>query len=170
MHVRPTVALASLALCALTAARGAELSADCRPVMAAMEKSLLADHAAISTHGSSTSHGITVDGAVYLQVGGAWRKSPWTAQSVIAQSRENLKDATSYTCKALPDSVVDGAPVTNYLARTVSDDATVDTTVAIAKATGLVVSVDNRQAGASAAGTPEDIVTRYTYGKIKAPI
>ncbi len=166
MHVRPTVALASLALCALTAARAAELSTDCKPVFAAMEKSLQADHTTTTTHGADVMRGVTVDGTLYLQIGGAWRKSPISVQDNLAMSRQNLKDAKEYTCKALPDSVVDGTPVANYATHTVSDDAVIDSHVAIAKGSGLAVSVENRHTGHAGA----DMVTKYGYGNVKAPM
>lgn len=166
MHVRPTFALAVLALCTLPAARGAELSANCKPVFAAMEKSILANHETTTTRGAEILHGVTVDGAVYLQVRGAWRKSPISAQDNIAMSRENLKDANEYSCKALPDSVVDGTPVANYAAHTVNDGAVIDTRVAVAKGSGLAVSVENRLSGDTAGA----VVTKYSYGNVKAPI
>ncbi len=166
MHVRHTVALSSLALCALTAARGAELSAGCKPVFAAMEKSLQVNHTTTTTHGADVMRGVTVDGALYLQIGGAWRKSPISVQDNLAMSRENLKDAKEYTCTALPDSVVDGTPVANYATHTVNADAVIDTRLSISKASGLAVSVENRRAGETGGG----LVTKYGYGNIKAPI
>ena len=166
MHVRPIFALAALALCTLTAVRGADLSADCKPVFAAMEKSLQVNHATTSTHGADVVHGVTVDGTVYLQMRGAWRKSPISVQDNLAMSRENLKDAREYSCKALPDSVVDGTPVANYATRTVNDDTVIDSRIAIAKDSGLAVSVENRRTGE----TGGDVVTKYSYGNVKAPI
>jgi hypothetical protein len=167
MLVRPTAfALAALALCALKTVSAAELSAACKPVFAAMEKSLQANHTTTTTHGANVMRGVTVDGTLYLQVGGAWRKSPISVQDNLAMSRENLKGAKEYTCKALPDSVVDGTPVTNYATHTVSDDAVIDSLVAIAKGSGLAVSVENRRTGDAGA----DMVTKYAYGNVKAPI
>src|ERR1022692_4112065 len=99
-------AVAAAALCGLSAARAAELSAECKPVFAAMEKSLQVDHTAVTTRGADTVRGVTVGGAIWLQVGGSWRKSAMTAQDTIANSRENLKDAKQYTCKSAPDSVI----------------------------------------------------------------
>jgi hypothetical protein len=167
MHVRSIAfALAAIGLCALTSARGADLSADCKPVFAAMEKSLQANHTTTTTHGADVMRGVTVDGTLYLQIGGAWRKSPISVQDNLAMSRENLKSAREYTCKALPDSVVDGTPVANYATHTVNDDAVIDSRIEIAKGSGLAVSVENQRAGEHGGG----LVTKYSYGNVKAPI
>ena len=161
-------AVAAVALCGLAATRAAELSAECKPVFAAVEKSLQIDHTTVSTRGADTLHGVTVGGAMWLQVGGgSWRKSSMTVQDNLAQSRENLKNAKEYTCKSAPDSVVDGIPVTNWATRTVNDDTTIETRIAIAKGSGLVVSVENRRSGE---GSTSNVVSKYGYGNVKAPI
>ena len=149
--------------------RAVELSSACRPVFVAMEKTVQSNHAitTTSTHGGDATRGVTVDGTAWLQVRGAWRKSPLTVQAMIDMSRENLKDAKEYSCKSLPDSVVDGTPVSNYATHDVSgDDDVIDSRVAIAKATGLAVSVENRIGGDASATT----TTHYTYGNVKAPM
>ncbi len=167
MHARcAALVLATLALFAATPARGVDLSDDCRPVLAAMEKSVQVDHATVSTHGLEIVRGVTAGGVNYLQVHGAWRRSPLSVQENLAMSRENLKDAQEYTCKALPDSIVDGTPVANYATHTVSDATVVDSRISIAKSSGLAVSVENRHSGDAGA----DMVTRYTYGNVKPPM
>ena len=149
------------------ASRAAELSAECRPIVAAIEKSLHTDHSTVASHGANTVHGVTVNGTTWLQMDGTWRKSPMTVEANIAMSRENLKGARSYTCKSLPDSVVDGKPVANWATHTVADDVTADSRIAIAKGSGLVVSVENRHSGDAG---PADIVTHYDYADVKPPI
>ncbi|MEO8976878.1 MAG: hypothetical protein ABI552_14115 [Casimicrobiaceae bacterium] len=159
-------ALSSLLLCA--PAFGAELSGACKPVLASMEKTISSDHATTTTRGTETVKGVTVGGAMYFQSSGKWRKSPMTAQAAIAQSRENLKDATEYSCKPLPDSVIDGVAVANFATHTVNDVSTNDGTVAIDKRSGLAVRVENNlKTGAASA---PHYVTQYSYGNIKAPM
>ena len=167
MRIRTPVLVSVAALGLAGAGRAAELSAQCRPIVVAMEKSLQTNHSSTATHGADTVHGVTVDGTTWLQVPGGWRKSPLSVQANIAMSRENLKQATSYTCRPLPDSVVDGKPVVNWATHTVVEDGTADSRIAIAKGSGLVVSVENWHAGAT--GQP-DIVTRYDYANVKPPI
>jgi len=159
--------LLALASAASAASGAAELGADCKPPFSAMEKSLQADHTTVTTHGGDTMRGVTLGGQTWLQVHGAWRKSPVTPQQNIAMTRENLKDAKQFSCKALPDAVVDGTPVAVYATHTVSgDDDVMDSRVAVARSTGLVVSVENRQGGEATAS----LVTRYAYGNVKAPM
>ena len=164
MHRTP-VLIAALAAGA-AAAHGAELTAECRPLMAAMEKSIQTDHTTTTTHGAQVMKGVTVGGAIYVQSHGAWVKSPITVQDNLAMSRENLKDATEFSCKLLPDSVIDGTPVTNYATHNSSPDTVMDSRIAIAKGTGLAVRVENRPAD-DPGGT---MVTTYSYGNVKAPI
>jgi hypothetical protein len=143
---------------------GAQLSGACQPVFAAMEKTIQADHATTSTRAGESFHGITVGGVTYLQVQGVWKKSPTSVQDNIDRSRENLKNATEYSCKPLPDSMVGGVAVVNYATHTVGD-AVIDNTISIDKRTGLAVMVttDIKDNG-------NHLVTQYTYGGIKAPI
>ena len=166
MHHDTPVLLAALALGASALAHGAELTAECRPLMAAMEKSIQTDHTTTTTHGTQVMKGVTVGGAIYVQSRGAWVKSPITVQENLAMSRENLKDATEFSCKTLPDSVIDGTPVTNYATHNASPDTVMDSRIAIAKGTGLAVRVENHPAGDPGGA----MVTTYSYGNVKAPI
>ena len=168
MHVPSTVLAVAVAAAGFAgASRAAELSAECRPIVVAIEKSLHTDHHTVASHGANTVHGVTVNGTTWLQMDGTWRKSPMTVEANIAMSRENLKAARSYACKALPDSVVDGKPVANWATHTVVEDGTAHSRIAIAKGTGLVVSVENWHAGETG---PPDIVTRYDYANVKPPL
>ena len=165
-HLRLALVGAALIAAASTPVLAAELSAECKPILAAMEKSLRADHTTTTAHGAETMRGVTVGGTVYVQGRGAWRKSPMTVQQSIEQMRENLRDAKAFTCKALPDAVADGTPVLMYATHTVTDDGTQDSRIAVAKSTGLAVSVENRNPGEPGA----DMTTHYGYANVKAPM
>ncbi len=167
MSLRPIVASFVLVLCA--PAFGVELSSACKPILAAMEKTIAIDHYTTTTRGTETIKGVTFGGAMYFQVrDAAWKKSPLTAQEAIAQSRENLKDATEYSCKPLPDSVVDGVSVANFATHTVNQYASEDGTVAIDKRSGLAVRVENSLKPGNVNATL--YVTQYSYGSVKAPM
>ena len=159
------VATAVLMMGALAPCHAAELSGDCKPIFDAMEKTLLSNHTTTTTRGSETMRGVTVGGTAYLQIKGAWRKSPLTPQDNIVQSRANLKDAKEYSCKALPDAVVDGVPVATFATHTVgSEGDVIDSRIALAKSTGLAVSVENH------IGSKVGYMTRYGYTDVKAPL
>jgi len=144
---------------------GAELSAACKPLLAAMEKTLQTDHATVTTRGTQTVHGVTAGGISYLQFGGVWKKSPMTPQENIQQSRENLKNAKSYACKPLPDSMVGDGAVANFATHTDGEAAVIDNTISIDKRTGLAVTVvtDMKEGNMH-------LVTQYSYGSIKPPM
>ena len=159
------VATAMLMMGACAPCHAAPLSGDCKPVFDAMEKTLLSNHTTTTTRGNETMRGVTVGGTAYLQINGAWRKSPLTPQDNIAQSRANLKDAKEYSCKALPDGAVDGIPVANFATRTVgSEGDVIDSRIAISRSTGLAVSVENH------VGSKVGYMTRYGYTDVKAPL
>jgi len=165
--VSRSVLVLAAASCLAAASGAAELSPECRAIVIALEKSLHTDHRTTSTHGKDTVHGVTVQGTTWLQVDGGWRKSPMTVEANIAMSRANLKDARSYTCKALPDSLIDGKPVANWATHTVVEDGSADSRIAIAKGTGLVLNVENWHAAPTG---PADIATRYDYVNVKPPL
>ena len=145
----------------------AEPGPACAPILKAMAKTLLADHSAITQEGDRTSTGITAGGINYLQIGGTWKASPLSPQDNQKRSDENLRNAKTYTCQALADSVIDSVTVANYRTRTETEDAMVDSTVSIAKSTGLALRVENTID--TGGGTKTHYITRYSYTGIQAP-
>jgi len=150
-----------------TPAVSAEPGPGCTPVLRAMAKTLQTDHSAITQNGGRTSTGITADGVDYLKIGDAWKVSPLSPQDNQKRSDENLRNAKTYTCQALPDSTIDGVTVANYRTRTEGHDAVVDSTVSIAKSTGLALRVENDID--TGGGTKTHYTTRYSYSGIQAP-
>jgi hypothetical protein len=145
----------------------AEPGPGCMPILKAMAKTLQSDHSATTQDGSRISTGITAGGVNYLQVGSVWKVSPLSPQDNQKRSNENLRNAKTYTCQALPDSIIDGVAVANYRTHTESEDAVVDSTVSIAKSTGLAIRVENGLD--TGGGTQAHYTTRYSYSGIHAP-
>ena len=159
----------ALALFAGTAtlALSAEPGPACAPILKAMAKTLQTDHATVTLIDNRTSNGITAGGVNYLQIDGKWKVSGMSPRDNQQTSDENLRNAKSYTCQALPDSTVDGLAATSYKTHTVAEEAVVDSIVSISKATGLALRVDNTiDAGA---GTKRSYSTRYSYEGVRAP-
>lgn len=150
-----------------TLAVSAEPAPECTPVLKAMAKTLQSDHATVTTMDNRTTNGITAGGVNYLQFDGGWRVSRMSPKDNQQQSEENLRNAKSYTCQALPDSSVDGTAVANYKARTVAQEAVVDSIISISKATGLALRVENTIDTGD--GTKKSYSTRYTYEGVRAP-
>jgi hypothetical protein len=132
-----------------------------------MTRTLQTDHSATTQTGDRTSAGITAGGVDYLKIGDTWRVSPLSPQDNQTRSDENLRNARSYTCQALPDSTIDGAAVANYRTRTEGQDAVVDSTVSIAKSTGLALRVENVVDMGD--GAKRHYTTQYSYTGIQAP-
>jgi hypothetical protein len=153
---------------AWTPAGSAEPGPGCTPVLKAMAKTLQTDHSASTQAGTRTSTGITAGGVDYLQIGGTWRVSPMSPQDNQKRSDENLRNAKTYTCQALPDSMIDGVAVANYRTHTEGEDAVVDSTVSVAKSTGLALRVESDiDAGG---GVKTHYTTRYSYTGVQAPV
>jgi hypothetical protein len=76
-----------------------------------------------------------------------------------------LKNAKSYACHVLPNTTIDGVAVAYYHTRTETDDEVVESKVAISKASGMAIQVENVLAGEN----NSHYVTRYTYTGIHAP-
>ncbi len=150
-----------------TPAVSAEPGPACAPVLKAMAKTLQTDHSAITQDNGHTSTGITAGGVNYLQMGGIWKVSPMSPHDNQQRSDENLRNAKTYTCQALPDSMIDGVAAANYRTHTESEDAVVESTLAIAKSSGLALRVENDiDAGG---GAKRHYTTRYSYAGIQAP-
>jgi hypothetical protein len=164
MPIRPLL-FAALAVTSATAG-AAELTGDCKPVWAAMEKTMRADHTASTVRDGTTIQGVTAGGVNYVQIRGTWRKSPMSVQQVIEQQHDNLKDAKEYRCQRIGDSTVDGAPVTLYKTQTVNDSTTGESTIAISRSDGVAVQVDATIKG----DANMHFITHYAYGNVKPPM
>lgn len=145
----------------------AEPGPACAPILKAMAKTLVADHATLTQSDGRTSNGITAGGVSYLQIGNVWKLSPLSPRDNQARSDENLRNAKSYVCQSLPDSIIDGVAVTNYRTRTQTEEAVVESKISISKSSGLAIQVDNDVDAGE--GNKSHYTTRYSYTGIHAP-
>ena len=164
------VVLSSIAFSFFAAApAAAQTSPVCQPVFNAMAKVVITPHHMTSTQSNSPTVGemITAGGANYIKIGGAWKKSPMTPQDNIQQQQENIKNAKSYTCKHLPDEVVDGAPATVYGAHSETEGlGSTDANIWISKASGLPLRSEQDLGG----DRKMHISVKYDYVNITAPV
>ena len=150
-----------------SACGAAELGDDCRPAVTAMEKSLLADHAAVITRAGVTTREVTFGGQSWTESDGLWRISPTTPQQAVAKFREGMAASTQFACAPLPDAVVDGVAAVVYTLRIEMRPGLGATgRVAIAKSSGLIVSSESDAVSKGAVG----LDTHYRYDDIKAPM
>jgi len=164
IRVLQTIAILGAATASAVAA---ELGPACAPILSAMAKTLAVDHATLTQSNGHTANGITAGGVNYLQVGNAWIVSPLSPRDNQARSDQNLRNAKAYVCQSLPDSSIDGVTVANYRTRTETEDAVVESTISISKASGLAIQVDNNLSAGE--GNKSHYSTRYTYTAIHAP-
>ena len=134
------IVLMSFALSSLAVAPAmAQTAPACKPLFDAMIKAATTPNHATSTMSNPpmVTETITVGGAIYLRVNGAWKKSPMTPQGMVQQQQDNIKNTKS-TCQPLPDDRVDGTPAAVYSLHTETPDVGAsDSKVWISKATGL---------------------------------
>jgi len=161
----PTLAILIAAAAATVTAVAAAPGPACAPVLKAMAKTLVADHASVTQGNNQTLNGITAGGVNYLQIDGKWKASLLSPKDNQVRSDENLKNAKSYVCQSLPDSTIDGAAVANFQTRTEGEDEIIESKIAISKVSGLAIQVENYLAGEN----NSRYTTRYTYTNIHAP-
>lgn len=161
---------AGLATILAVAAQGtvaAELGADCKPLATAMEKMTLADHAETNVTNGQTYKAVTASGVSYLLQGGKWTKSASTPKQDVAASRDNIRYYKVYRCTPGGDAVVDGVAATQWHHHTEHGGDVSDSTVAIAKATGLPIRAESTIKGD---GATMQSVSTYQYSGIRPPI
>ena len=159
--------LLAIAIFGTATATAAVPGPGCAPILSAMAKTLLVDHATLTQSNGQMTRGITAGGVNYLQIDNAWKVSSFSIKDNQARSDENLRNAQSYTCQSMPDSNVDGVAVANYRTRTESDGTVVESRISISKASGLAIQVENDLD--SGDSIKSHYVTHYSYTGIHAP-
>ena len=161
---------------AITIAPSARAQGECKILYDATDKlSDVPNHGyATQTHGpksapiTSTTESIWINGVIYIQMKGAWKKSGMTVADMRAQEAENRKNAKNTSCKYLRDESVNGEAAAVYSAHSETEGVKSDATVWISKSKGLIL----RQEDDMDMGDPDKmhISIRYEYGGVKAPI
>jgi len=139
----------------------------CQPVYQSMERlAATPSHQWTSQTNSGskpiTSEIVTLGDSRYLQVGGVWKRIPYSTAESIKQQAEQRKDRTS-TCRAVRDEAIDGASASLVAVHTVAGDNASDQQVWISKSSGLPV----RQVIDIGGITHMEI--RYSYTNVVAP-
>jgi hypothetical protein len=157
------------------AAPGARAQGDCKTVFDADDKMLTTDHRTILTrtgaiHGgkAETNESVMVGGVSYIQVKGAWRKSPMTLAELREQKTENRKNAKSVSCHYLRDESVDGQAARVFAAHSETEDDKSDVTVWISKDRGLPLRQEQDMDVGGAAGKMHYSI-RFEYTNVSAP-
>jgi hypothetical protein len=142
----------------------------CKPVSDAMLKVVTTPHHAVSTRdGSQRSESIVVDNTSYIQIKGAWRKSPISPHDQLQQEQENIKNAKVYTCTRLRSETVDGiAAVAYHVHSETPDVGTSEGTVWIAPSLGLPVKTEEDIT--QSMGPKMHVSIAWDYANVHAPV
>ena len=152
-------------------ARGQKDLAGCKLVSDAALKSISTAHHLYSTETGKNraSESIMVNGKTYIQYQGQWRQSPMSPADMVAQEKENIENATAYTCHATGDETVGGQATTVYRVHTENETSKADAQVWVAKSTGLVMRTEEDiDIGATGTGKTHYSI-KYDYANVKPP-
>ena len=168
----PVFTLTLSLLTALTAVTQTPPAA-CAPVVAADQKQITTPHHTYITrtrgNTTETNESITTADATYIQVHGQWRRSPVTAQQLLEQKRENIKNAKTFECQLVREEAVNGTAATLYHVHTVVEDVgTSDGQIWIGKSLGLPVK-EELDLDAGDAQTKSHTSLRFDYANVQAP-
>jgi hypothetical protein len=157
-------------ICISTPARAANNG--CKPLFDAMSKVLVTpthmyntETAAFRKNKPTTSEGIYVGGAIYVLVGGKWRRSPMDAAAMAKQEEENRRTST-YGCRYLRDESVNGEAAAVYASHSENEDIKANATTWISKSRGLPLRTEE-DFGDPTSATHMSI--RYDYSGVHPP-
>ena len=141
----------------------------CKVVLDAGDKLTATPHHGFSTRtaagrSSQTTEDISVDGAIYVQIHGKWRKSPLTVKQLQEQEQENRAQNTS--CHYVRDEAVNGGAASVYKAHAETEGLKSDGLVWISKRNGLVL---RQEEDLDMSGDKLHVSAHYQYGKVTAP-
>jgi len=114
-----------------------------------------------------TGEDIFAGGVVYVQVRGAWRKSPMIAEQRQNQQLENRKNARNVSCHLLRNEVVNGEPAEVYSFHAETEDLKSDSLVWISKSKRLILRQE--QDLDPGLGDKSHTSTRDEYTNVSAP-
>jgi hypothetical protein len=167
--MRITLAMGWVATMVTAAAPArAQLSPDCQAVSNAMLRVNTTPHHAVATGSElrEATESIMAGDTNYFKYHGVWKKSPLSPKDNLEREQDNIKNASVYNCRRLPDELLDGALVAVYTAHSETPDVgTTDAKLWISKASGLPLRTDSDLD----TGTKQHLSVRYDYANIKAP-
>jgi hypothetical protein len=170
-----TTALAAAPLLLLTVsisvpARAADNG--CKPVFDAMSKVLVTpthlyntETAAFRKNKPTTGEGIYFGGAIYVLVGGKWRRSPMDAAAMAKQEEENRR-TSKYSCRYLRDEAVNGEAAAVYASHSENEDTKANATTWISKSRGLPLRTEEDFGDQTSA---THMSMRYDYSGVRPP-
>lgn len=143
---------------------------ECKKVMDAGERLTTTPHHGYMTQINGKKQelreDISVDGAIYIQVNGKWRKSPLTVQDRLKQQQENRATAKNTSCRHLRDESVNGEAAEVYSAHAENEGITSDSVVWISKSKNQILRQED---DIDETDTKFHESVRYEYTNVTAP-
>lgn len=143
---------------------------ECKKVLDAGERLTTTPHHAYMTQVNGKKQelreDISVDGAIYIQVNGKWKKSPLTVQDRLKQQQENRATAKNTSCRHLRDEAVNGEAAEVYSAHGENEGITSDSLVWISKSKNQIL---REEEDIDESGTKFHESVRYEYSNVAAP-
>lgn len=176
MSQRHTLSLLICALAALGAATMTAHAADpaCKPVLDAMTKAaatpnhLYMTETAAYNAAPESGESITTAHMMYVKAAGKWHATPYNAQQLVTEMREDSKTA-NIACQHLRDETVAGESVAVYnTQQKQAGGTTVNSQLWISKSRGLPVKqTTDMDVGGKRGKSHTDL--RYDYSNVQAP-
>ena len=173
---RGTIVCAAFALSLAAVGPVAAQSVSCKNFASAMIKQAVTPyHAYMSTTAgynqgkTEQSEVISTADAMYVQVHGKWRRSPFTAQKVKDMQKEAADSVSrNYTCTRIGSESLNGVSTTRYHVKGRNEAGEIVEDIWLAS-NGLVQRVDmDMDVGGGAMGKSHSTM-RYEYGNVQAP-
>lgn len=148
--------------------RAQQIPPACQPLVDAERKEIVTPHHMYVVRAGATSELISTGGVTYIQVHGAWRRSPMSPTFALAQLQENLDSATAFSCRHAGAESVAGVPTIVYTAHVENQGVKADTRTWVATATGLPLKQEEDMEIDGTPGTTHQS-TRWDYTNVRAP-
>ncbi len=143
---------------------------ECKKVLDAGERLTTTPHHAYMTQVNGKKQEvreeISVDGAIYVQVNGKWKKSPLTVQDLLKQQQENRATAKNMSCRHLRDEAVNGEAAEVYSAHAENEGIASDSLVWISKSKNQILRQED---DIDETDTKFHVSVRYEYTNVAAP-
>jgi hypothetical protein len=175
-----TIAIPLALLIAAAAGQLAHAAVDpsCKVTVDAMMKQIgTPTHVVVSETGMEGKPGkpqthemIYLGDAIYLQMGGQWKRSPMTVQQMRQREEQNQRDTTSMSCHYLRDETVGGEAAAVYSVESTTPALGKSrATMWLSKRSGLPLKSENSLGVDDKSSPPINEVIRYDYTNVHAP-
>jgi hypothetical protein len=143
----------------------------CQPVFDAAIKMLtipahLYSTATLPGGKTRASETIYVNGAIYVNYNGQWKRSKMTAKDMLEQEHENIRDSKT-TCRHVRDESVNGEAASLYTEHSENDSVISDAQTWISKSKGAPLHTEEDLD--TGQGDKQHVSIRYEYSNVRPP-